>query len=118
MSPFVAPQLRSVRRQRSPGSERPTSSGPGDGGSVRAGHHRAICLHRSSAGAVFLACLAVLAAGCGGAANGGGPFKPVRAGVLTVAAGSVPAPGFWEGTPPRAGFEAALAAKLAGRLGL
>lgn len=38
--------------------------------------------------------------------------------MLTVATAFLPAPGFWEGRPPTAGFEAALAAALARRLGL
>lgn len=38
--------------------------------------------------------------------------------MLTVATALVPAPGFWAGTPPRAGFEAALASDLARRLNL
>jgi len=38
--------------------------------------------------------------------------------VLKVATAFLPAPGFWEGTPPTKGFEAALAADLAHRMGL
>ncbi len=38
--------------------------------------------------------------------------------MLKVATAFLPAPGFWEGTPPTKGFEAALAADLATGLGL
>jgi polar amino acid transport system substrate-binding protein len=38
--------------------------------------------------------------------------------VLRVATAFLPAPGFWEGTPPTRGFEAGLAAALAHKLGL
>jgi polar amino acid transport system substrate-binding protein len=38
--------------------------------------------------------------------------------VLTVATAFIPAPGFWRGRPPTAGFEAGLAAALAHKLGL
>jgi ABC-type amino acid transport substrate-binding protein len=39
-------------------------------------------------------------------------------GVLTVATAFVPAPGFWQGSPPAQGFEAQLASALADHLGL
>jgi len=48
----------------------------------------------------------------------GSTFKPVTPGRLTVATAFLPAPGFWEGDPPRSGFEATLAAALAHKLGL
>jgi polar amino acid transport system substrate-binding protein len=75
--------------------------------------------------AVVLAALAVAGAltltlsGCvtdEGAA--GAKFHPVTPGVLTVATAFLPAPGFWEGSPPTDGFEATLALDLAHRLGL
>jgi len=69
----------------------------------------------AAAGACLLA-----AAGCA-AQNGGSAgtdFKPVKPGVLTVATAFIPAPGFWQGTPPTDGFEARLALALAHHLGL
>jgi polar amino acid transport system substrate-binding protein len=69
--------------------------------------------------AAFLGAIAVLVSACGskeGAA--GSSFHPAQPGVLKVATAFLPAPGFWEGTPPTKGFEAALAADLAHRLGL
>jgi polar amino acid transport system substrate-binding protein len=54
----------------------------------------------------------------GGEGAGGSSFRPVQPGVLKVATAFLPAPGFWEGTPPTKGFEAVLAADLAHRLGL
>ncbi|MFL5926978.1 MAG: transporter substrate-binding domain-containing protein [Gaiellaceae bacterium] len=48
----------------------------------------------------------------------GSKFEPVRPGVLTVATAFLPAPGFWEGSPPTSGFEARLADALARHLGL
>src|SRR5690349_16265328 len=87
-------------------------------GDLRTRIYVAIRGPRSPFGAVALACLALLVVGCGGEPNAGRAFKPVKPGVLTVATGFVPAPGFWEGSPPRAGLEAALASKLARRLGL
>ena len=48
----------------------------------------------------------------------GEAFHPTTPGVLKVATAFLPAPGFWEGTPPTKGFEAGLAADLAKRLGL
>jgi polar amino acid transport system substrate-binding protein len=48
----------------------------------------------------------------------GAPFRPATPGVLTVATAFLPAPGFWEGSPPTRGFEAGLASALARRLGL
>ena len=85
---------------------------------LRTGIHTAIRNIRSPVGAVVVACLALLVASCGGEPSAGRAFKPVKPGVLTVATGFLPAPGFWEGSPPRAGLEAALANKLARRLGL
>ena len=58
----------------------------------------------------------VLSSCSGGAA--GSKFEPVTPGLLTVATAFLPAPGFWEGRPPTSGFEAALAASLADKLGL
>jgi polar amino acid transport system substrate-binding protein len=64
-------------------------------------------------------CVVLLVAACGGGGNSEGtPFQPRTPGVLTVATAFVPAPGFWEGSPPTKGFEAGLAAALAHRLGL
>src|SRR3954469_13054738 len=48
----------------------------------------------------------------------GGEFRPAHPGVLTVATAFIPAPGFWEGSPPTQGFEAGLASALAKKLGL
>jgi polar amino acid transport system substrate-binding protein len=48
----------------------------------------------------------------------GSKFVAREPGVLTVATAFLPAPGFWEGRPPTAGFEARLARALAARLGL
>jgi ABC-type amino acid transport substrate-binding protein len=69
--------------------------------------------------AILLACSA-FAAGCGGSAttSAGGTFEPATPGVLTVATAFLDAPGFWQGRPPTEGFEAALAAALAKKLGL
>jgi polar amino acid transport system substrate-binding protein len=65
-------------------------------------------------GAVVLA-----ACGCTGSDGAAGSsFRPVKPGVLTVATAFLPAPGFWEGEPPRSGLEARLAAELGRRLGL
>jgi ABC-type amino acid transport substrate-binding protein len=69
--------------------------------------------------AVILACLPLAAAACAGRQGAAGPsFRPSKPGVLTVATAFVPAPGFWEGRPPTAGFEAGLAGALARHLGL
>jgi polar amino acid transport system substrate-binding protein len=66
-----------------------------------------------------LGAAALAASGCGGDEGAAGAaFRPVKPDVLTVATAFVPAPGFWEGRPPTSGFEAALASKLADRLGL
>jgi polar amino acid transport system substrate-binding protein len=73
----------------------------------------------TSSVALTLGVAALLASACSseeGAA--GSSFKAVKPGVLTVATAFLPAPGFWEGSPPTRGFEAALAADLAHRLGL
>jgi len=48
----------------------------------------------------------------------GSNFEPAKPGVLTVATAFVPAPGFWEGSPPTSGFEAQFAAALARHLHL
>jgi polar amino acid transport system substrate-binding protein len=48
----------------------------------------------------------------------GSTFHPEKPGVLTVATAFLPAPGFWEGSPPVRGFEAQLARALADHLGL
>jgi ABC-type amino acid transport substrate-binding protein len=48
----------------------------------------------------------------------GSSFQPAEPGVLTVATAFLPTPGFWEGSPPKSGFEAGLAAALARRFGL
>jgi polar amino acid transport system substrate-binding protein len=67
------------------------------------------------------ACACALAAsGCAAQKEGsaGTAFVPAKPGVLTVATAFIPAPGFWEGTPPTDGFEARLALELAHRLGL
>jgi polar amino acid transport system substrate-binding protein len=65
-----------------------------------------------------LGAAALLASACGGEGAAGSSFKPAKPGVLTVATAFIPAPGFWEGSPPTRGFEAALAADIAHRLGL
>jgi ABC-type amino acid transport substrate-binding protein len=57
-------------------------------------------------------------AACGSDRNAGQAFVPATPGTLTVATAFLPAPGFWEGTPPVSGFEAALAKELAERLKL
>jgi polar amino acid transport system substrate-binding protein len=68
---------------------------------------------------VLCALLALGASGCaGGEGAAGHAFEPATPGVLTVATAFVPAPGFWQGDPPTAGFEAGLAAALAHHLGL
>jgi polar amino acid transport system substrate-binding protein len=66
-----------------------------------------------------LAALAsVAAAACAGERGAAGPeFEAATPGVLTVATAFLPAPGFWEGSPPSSGFEAGLARDLARRLG-
>jgi polar amino acid transport system substrate-binding protein len=67
----------------------------------------------------MLAALALGASACaGGEAAAGHSFEPGTPGVLTVATAFLPAPGFWQGNPPTAGFEAGLAAALAHHLGL
>jgi polar amino acid transport system substrate-binding protein len=72
-----------------------------------------------TAAVLALAPILVLAASaCSGEGAAGSKFKPVTPGRLTVATAFLPAPGFWEGTPPTNGFEATLAAALAHRLGL
>src|SRR5204863_4534385 len=76
-------------------------------------------LRRPLTVAAFLGAIALLASACGGKEGAAGSsFHPVQPGVLKVATAFLPAPGFWEGTPPTKGFEAALAADLAHRLGL
>ena len=69
--------------------------------------------------AAFLGCAVLSTAGCsGGQSAAGSSFEPATPGVLTVATAFLPAPGFWEGSPPYSGFEAGLAAALAKHLGL
>ena len=68
---------------------------------------------------VVAAACALVCSGCALDHNAAGPpFKPVKSGVLTVATAFLPAPGFWQGSPPTRGFEAGLAAALASKLGL
>jgi polar amino acid transport system substrate-binding protein len=66
------------------------------------------------------AACALAASACAAQKEGsaGAEFKPVKPGVLTVATAFIPAPGFWQGTPPTDGFEARLALALAHHLGL
>jgi polar amino acid transport system substrate-binding protein len=70
--------------------------------------------------AALLGAAALAASGCGSEHSAAGAaFEPVTPGVLTVATAFLPAPGFWEGTPPTSGgFEAGLAKALADHLGL
>jgi ABC-type amino acid transport substrate-binding protein len=58
--------------------------------------------------------------GCAGPHGAAGTaFHPATPGVLTVATAVLPAPGFWQGTPPTSGgIEAGLARALAARFGL
>jgi polar amino acid transport system substrate-binding protein len=70
-----------------------------------------------SPAALVLAALTV-AACSGGRSAAGSSFEPAKPGVLTVATAFLPAPGFWKGNPPTAGFEAGLAAELARHLEL
>jgi polar amino acid transport system substrate-binding protein len=66
-----------------------------------------------------LACAALTGCGAGPHDAAGTPFHPATPGELTVATAFLPAPGFWQGTPPTSGgFEARLAAALARELGL
>ena len=66
-----------------------------------------------------LGAAALIASACGGEEGAAGArFEPAKPNVLTVATAFIPAPGFWDGRPPTRGFEAALAADLAHRLGL
>jgi ABC-type amino acid transport substrate-binding protein len=66
-----------------------------------------------------LSCALLFASSCASEENAAGtPFVPAKPGVLTVATAFLPAPGFWEGTPPTGGFEAQLASALAHHLGL
>jgi polar amino acid transport system substrate-binding protein len=66
-----------------------------------------------------LTCAVLFASACASGQNAAGSsFEPAKPGVLTVATAFLPAPGFWQGNPPTAGFEAGLAAALARRLGL
>jgi polar amino acid transport system substrate-binding protein len=73
---------------------------------------------RTTLVAVALGLALPLVAACSDQGAAGSKFKPAQKGVLTVATAFLPAPGFWEGTPPTKGFEAGLAAALAHRLGL
>jgi polar amino acid transport system substrate-binding protein len=66
----------------------------------------------------FCVAALTLAACAGGRTAAGTSFEAGQPGVLTVATAFITAPGFWEGSPPTAGFEAGLAAALARRLGL
>jgi polar amino acid transport system substrate-binding protein len=78
-------------------------------------------MRRSSAVAALAVALSVgalLTSACSGVGAAGPSFRPVKKDTLTVATAFLPAPGFWEGSPPTQGFEAALAADLAHRLGL
>jgi polar amino acid transport system substrate-binding protein len=59
-----------------------------------------------------------VAVACSSDGAAGSKFKPATPGRLTVATAFLPAPGFWEGNPPRSGFEATLAIALAHKLGL
>lgn len=69
-------------------------------------------------GAIF-AGAALLGFGCGNDNAAGSGFEPRRAGVLTVATATLPAPGFWDGKGAAAGgFEAELATALARRFQL
>src|SRR3954468_11029331 len=74
---------------------------------------------RFSVLALSLSAAALALSACAGDRGAAGStFEPVKSGVLTVATAFLPAPGFWEGTPPTDGFEAGLADALAERLGL
>jgi polar amino acid transport system substrate-binding protein len=67
----------------------------------------------------LLVSVALGASACSVERSAAGPsFQPARPGVLKVATAFLPAPGFWAGRPPTAGFEAGLARELAHRLGL
>jgi polar amino acid transport system substrate-binding protein len=69
--------------------------------------------------AALSTCAVLSGAGCGnGQGAAGSNFEPAKPRVLTVATAFLPAPGFWQGNPPTAGFEARLADALAQRLGL
>jgi polar amino acid transport system substrate-binding protein len=62
---------------------------------------------------------AALLSGCAAEPTAAGSkFVAEKPGTLTVATSFLPAPGFWEGRPPTAGFEAGLARALAAKLGL
>jgi polar amino acid transport system substrate-binding protein len=63
--------------------------------------------------ALLVAIVALVSSGCALDHNAAGdPFRPVKPGTLTVATAFLPAPGFWEGSPPTRGFEAGLAAAV------
>lgn len=63
--------------------------------------------------------LGLALSGCAvGHGAAGAKFVPKKPGVLTVATSFIPAPGFWFGPGARLGFEAALARRLAHKLGL
>jgi len=67
----------------------------------------------------LLLALAVGASACASEHDAAGTsFQPAEPGVLRVATAFLPAPGFWTGSPPTSGFEAALAEQLARHLGL
>jgi hypothetical protein len=57
-----------------------------------------------------LAAAALLSGCASGPTAAGSKFVPAKRGVLTVATSFLPAPGFWQGSPPMRGFEAGLAA--------
>lgn len=66
-----------------------------------------------------LLCAALSGCGAGPQGAAGTAFRPATPGTLTVATAFLPAPGFWQGTPPTSGgFEARLAQALAKRFGL
>lgn len=73
-------------------------------------------------GVAFAAALLATAAALTGCASeptaAGSRFESAKPGVLTVATAFLPAPGFWEGSPPTSGFEAQFAQALARHLGL
>ncbi len=69
---------------------------------------------------MLLAAFALALSACSSEeSSAGSRFQPVHPGELTVATAFLPAPGFWEGSPPTSGgFEAGLAHALAKHLGL